>query len=128
MQISKKDVNNLKRFLNQSGHWYIVTVNPAWNHPANKVPNCLAILFDGSINLKCETLPDGNLRVAQLPYDDHFLHVTSMGLRIDDVISVRYLCEKIWQHPFKLGNGVVVGRKYVQNMQSQSPVEPKFYV
>lgn len=127
MKITTEEENMILQTLKESGHWYIVTVWPEWNHPLNEVPNCLAITFDGSIQLKCETLGEGNLRVAQLPYDNHFFHADKMDLKIGDELTVLELCRKIWDNPFHLiVSKEIVGRKYIQNMTERTPIVPEF--
>lgn len=83
--------------LKASGHWYIVSVWN-WEHHLNRVDNCLAIMFDGSIQCKFEIKRNGRLKLEEVR-SKSFLDLEKGGLFLGKEVSVTELIAAIHRVP-----------------------------
>lgn len=98
MKLRTQTLKNLHNALKKAGHWYIVRVEN-WEHVLNEVPNCVAILFDGSIQTKFELLNNGRLKVAEIR-SNLYLNLEKAHIKIGDILTVKALRRKILRYPF----------------------------
>jgi len=101
MKLNLNTQARIYQALKAAGHWYYVDVG-AWQHPANTVPNCFAIRFDGSVQCKFEVLNNGMLRLYSESISNSFLPIEKV-MKVGDAITVTRLIKGILEHPFNRG-------------------------
>ncbi len=107
--------------LKEAGHWYIVGVKHPWEHPANVVKNCLAIVFDGGIQWKFSVLDNGRLKVSEVRSRLYL----DLPFKESDVITIKEFITQILANPFDGGMGVLNAGTVQAIMFDDSPSAQK---
>lgn len=65
-------------------YWFGGEMVYSWEHPLNKIPNCVAIILDGCVTHKFQLHKNGKLRVRYINESGGFL---KLGLKLSQVIT-----------------------------------------